>query len=85
MENTEVERNFNEQPQKVVKWDLKGVQMDNQAEIQLALEEGYEPFSVTPMMRKAQPNVVALNPNQPNQMVMETIIWMKRPNLVEMQ
>jgi len=50
--------------------------MGHTEEVQLALNEGYEPFSVTTMMRKAEGSLI----ESPSNMTMVNIIWFKRCN-----
>jgi hypothetical protein len=71
--------------ERVLRWDLQAIDIQQQDKIQLALEEGYEPFSVTPMMKKMDPKITMLNPNAAPQMVMETMLWLKRGQWVEIQ
>lgn len=65
----------------VERWDLKAISMTDAAEVQTALEEGFEPFSVSSLMKKNEnPLTVGMNAN--NGMTVETVIWMKRRHLV---
>lgn len=84
MSDSEQQKLVNEVAKQEVRWDLKGIEVSDQNGIQEALEEGYEPFAVTPLMKKASPNVVALNPQQ-QQMTVETVMWLKRAVLVGVQ
>lgn len=71
--------------ERVIRWDLQAIDIQQQDKIQLALDEGYEPFAVTPMMKRMDPKVAMLNPQASQQMVMETMLWLKRGNLMEIQ
>lgn len=71
--------------ERVLRWDLQAIDIQQQDKIQLALEEGYEPFAVTPMMKKMDPKITVLNPQASPQMVMETMLWLKRGQWVEIQ
>jgi hypothetical protein len=68
-----------ENPSLVERWDLKALSMTDATEVQSALEEGYEPFSVSSLMKK---NETVLSSASSNGMTVETIIWMKRRHLV---
>jgi len=72
-------------PPMVERWDLLATSMTDAAAIQTALEEGYEPFSVTNQMKKVETPAIA-TPGQPpaGGMTMDTVIWMKRKVLVPM-
>lgn len=63
----------------VERWDLKALSMTDSTEVQTALEEGYEPFSVSSMMKKSE---AVLSSATSNGMTVETIIWLKRRHLV---
>lgn len=57
----------------VERWDLKAVGMTDAAEIQESLETGYEPFSVSTLMKKPESTLVGDKGYS-----METLIWLKR-------
>jgi hypothetical protein len=65
--------------QSLERWDLKAVSMTDAAEIQESLETGYEPFSVSQMMKKQESALLSAGKDQ---IVMETLIWLKRKVLV---
>lgn len=67
-------------PETVERWDLKAVSMTEPAEIQESLEIGYEPFSVSNLMKKQETSLVSANSN--GGLVMETLVWLKRKVLV---
>jgi hypothetical protein len=68
-----------EQPALVERWDLKALSMGDAQEVQTALEEGFEPFSVSSLVKKSESVLTSASQGG---MTMETIIWMKRKNLV---
>ncbi len=67
-----------------LRWDLMALvasdKKEDQEQIQVALESGYEPFSVTPHV--LPPENSLLNPNQPIQPKMANLIWFKRGVMV---
>jgi len=66
--------------QMVERWDLKAVSMTEPKEIQDSLETGYEPFSVSNLMKKQESSLVSAGQN--GGLVMETLVWLKRKVLV---
>jgi hypothetical protein len=73
---------------KEVRWDLVALIADekpeNQQQIQIALETGYEPFAVSPHMVPPEKQDL-LNINTPPQMKMANMLWLKRGTLVEIK
>jgi hypothetical protein len=73
---------------KEVRWDLMALvasgSKEDETEIQIALEKGYEPFSVVPHMMNPEPTSI-LQPGQSNQPKMVNLIWFKRAHLVEIK
>lgn len=62
----------------VERWDLKAVGMADANEIQESLETGYEPFSVSTLMKKNEGAILSGKDN----FSVETLIWLKRKVLV---
>lgn len=61
-----------------ITWDLKAVDMHDHDEINKTLEEGYEPYDSTSIMKKVeQQGLVQMNPNQ-QPMTLVTLIFFKR-------
>jgi hypothetical protein len=75
------------QPHKELRWDLMALvasdKKEDQEQIQIALESGYEPFSVTPHV--LPPENSLLSPNQMPQPKMANLIWFKRGVYVEIK
>jgi hypothetical protein len=73
---------------KELRWDLMALiasgSKEDEAEIQVALEKGYEPFSVVPHMINPEPATI-LQPGQSNQPKMVNLIWFKRGHYVEIK
>jgi hypothetical protein len=65
--------------QMVERWDLKALSMTDATDVQSALEEGYEPFSVSTLIRKPDSSLALAGKNE---MTTETVIWMKRRHMV---
>lgn len=63
----------------VERWDLRAITMFETKDVQEALEEGYEPFSVTTLIKKPDSNLALSGKNE---VVTETVIWFKRRNIV---
>lgn len=59
----------------VDRWDLKAVGMADAAEIQESLETGYEPFSVSTLMKKSESPLLS---GKDGGYSMETLVWLKR-------
>lgn len=70
---------------KELRWDLMALvasdKKEDQEQIQVALESGYEPFSVTPHVLPPENSLLA--PNQMPQPKMANLIWFKRGVLVK--
>ncbi|MEO5348857.1 MAG: hypothetical protein H7836_04350 [Magnetococcus sp. YQC-3] len=65
-----------------ITWDLKAIESTEPEELQKSLDEGYEPFAVTQMMKPVKSNVVQMQPQGPNGgMAVVQVIWFKRPNV----
>lgn len=63
----------------VERWDLKAVGMADAQEIQESLETGYEPFSVSTLMKKSEANLISAKDGG---YTMETLVWLKRKVVV---
>jgi hypothetical protein len=59
----------------VERWDLKAVGMADAQEIQESLETGYEPFSVSTLMKKSEASLISAKDGG---YTMETLVWLKR-------
>jgi len=71
---------------KELRWDLLAIvasdKKEDQEQIQVALESGYEPFSVTPHVLPPENSLLA--PNQMPQPKMANLIWFKRGVMVKL-
>lgn len=65
-----------------VTWDLKAVETVEEAELQSCLDEGYEPFAVTQIMKQVKSNVVQMQAQGTGSgMTVVQVVWFRRPNV----
>jgi hypothetical protein len=87
VENQEVE-STEIQTKKEIRWDLLAViaseRKEDQEQVQVALQAGYEPFCVVPHVLPQESSAI-LNPNQPPQPKFANLVWMKRGVLVDVR